>query len=282
MKKIICITGASSGIGRHLVGYAIDHGWRVIATVRKLSDRDSLLSEFPNDLKVIILDIAKEEDRMEGLKQLNDALQGESLFALINNAGIVAAGPLMYLDLEDVKSQFEVNVFGLLRWTQLVASDFEKGPERIVNISSVSGLITSPFTGAYSMSKFAVEALSDGLRRELSAWNKKVIVIEPGPIKTPIWQKSADVGERFKHTPYEPLLAQAKKVLENTEENAIAPIEVSRTIIDALESRKPKTRYIVAKRAWMYWLVSRCLPDRWVDKMLVKDRLNDKSRTRPF
>ena len=283
MNKTICITGASTGLGLDATAFMINKGFEVIATVRKKEDGVKLEGKFGDRIHVVYMDIVDSESVKGAIRTIYAHLGSNGLYALVNNAGIAVPGPLMYLPMERFRMQFEVNVFGLLEFTQglfpLLAR--EEG-SRIVNISSVSGLVTSPFTGAYSASKFALEALSDGMRRELMLFNIKVVVIEPGPVKTPIWKKNMNVAEDFKDTPYKDLLKHAQDVIANTEANAIAPLEVSKTIYKALTLKNPRTRYIVHKKKWLFWLISRAMPDTWLDKLLVKRKFEGDARHRPF
>ena len=284
MGKIICITGASSGLGLDMTRQLHEEGHDLIVTVRKATDEQSLYERFGKErLTVVRMDISTDSEVENAAEEIMKALGDHPLDVLINNAGIVAPGPIMYLPIGELRNQFEVNVFGLIHFTQkLLPAISRSSNAAIINISSVSGLITSPFTAAYSASKFALEALSDGMRRELKPFGVKVVVVEPGPVKTPIWSKNTSVSEKYLDTPYAPLLKQAQKVIENTEKDAIPPSRVSDVISKIVSSRKPKTRYIVAKRAWVYWLFSRVIPDTWLDKLLVRDRLDESSRTRPF
>lgn len=284
MGKIICITGASSGLGLDMTRQLLEEGHELMVTVRKEADEQSLYERFGRDrLRVIRMDISIGSEVEKAAAEILNELGERSLDILINNAGIVAPGPIMYLPMDEMRNQFEVNVFGLLHLSQQLLPAISRSTDaRIINISSVSGLITSPFTAAYSASKFALEALSDGMRRELKPFGIQVVIVEPGPVKTPIWSKNTSVATKFLDTPYAPLLEQAQQVIENTEKDAIPASRVSETVSRIITKRKPKTRYIIAKRSWMYWLLSRMTPDRWLDTLLVRDRLDENSRTRPF
>ena len=189
--KWVLITGVSSGIGLYIANEMVKGPYRVIGSVR---DRNIQYKTLDPRVVLIEMDQSSETSISNAFQVINQILGNEKLFALINNAGIAVPGPLVELPIEQFKEQFNVNLFGVLRCTQLAFPLFETG-SRIINISSVSGLITSPFTGAYSSSKFALEALSDALRRELMLLGIKVILIEPGPLKTKIWKKNLGVGE---------------------------------------------------------------------------------------
>lgn len=284
MSKMICITGASSGLGWDMSHHLHREGHEILATVRKREDEKKLHESLGSDrLKVFLMDISKDEQVLQASQEISKYLGDRPLDVLINNAGIVAPGPIMYLSMDELRQQFEVNVFGLVHFSQKMLPLLTRSKHpKIVNISSVSGLITSPFTAAYSASKFAVEALSDGMRRELSPFGIQVVVVQPGPVKTPIWGKNMSVSEKYAHTPYGPLLDQAQQVIKNTEKDAISASRVSDLVSRIVQSRHPRTRYIVAKRAWVYWVFSRMVPDKWLDKLLVRNKLDENSRTRPF
>ena len=283
MNKTICITGASTGLGLDATAYMIDKGFDVIATVRKKEDGVKLQNDFGDRVFVVYMDLVDPKSINNAVKTISDHLGERGLYALINNAGVAVPGPLMYLPMEKFKFQFEVNVFGLLEFTQgLFPKLRTEAGSRVINISSVSGLVTSPFTGAYSASKFALEALSDGMRRELMLFDIKVVIIEPGPVKTPIWRKNMNVADDYKDTPYKDLLKHAEDVIANTEANAIRPVEVSRAIYRALTLKNPRTRYIVHKKKWLFWLISRAMPDKWLDKLLVKRKFEGDAKHRPF
>lgn len=199
---------------------------------------------------------------------------GHPLQVLINNAGIAVSGPLENLSEADIRKQFEVNVFGLLRLSQvalpLLHESVARGlsPVRIINVSSVSGYVSSPYTSLYSASKFAVEALTDGLRRELMPFGIDVISIAPGPVKTPIWEKASDRRDVF-YGRYATVLELLDPYLENAMQAAIPPEEVANRIEKSILASKPKPDQIVMPKGWLIRLM-RLMPKRWVDKMARK------------
>ena len=180
------VTGASTGIGRAIAKSLIDEGWRVFASVRKESDADKLRDALGEVLTPLIFDVTDEAGIARGADTVREALNGRTLNGLVNNAGIAVAGPLRYIALDELQHQLNVNLFGVLRVTQaflpmLGADKSYKGePGRIINMSSVAGKIASPIMGPYSMSKHALEAFSDSLRRELMMHGIDVAVIAPG------------------------------------------------------------------------------------------------------
>lgn len=270
--QYILITGASTGIGYTTTKYLIQHGYFVFGSVRKAADAQRLENEFGERFKALLFDVKDEDAIQKSKTAVEDILGSNNLTALINNAGIVVFGPLQHLPFEEFQNQFEVNVFGVLRVTQaflplLGADKKRKGsPGKIINISSVSGTFTNPFLVPYCASKFALESLTDGLRRELLIYGIDAISIQPGPIKTPIWTKAKLPDNQYDNTDYDPVLKGTDKMIAKTERNAIDPINIAQLIHKILRKRKPKTKYIIMRNSLPIRFV-RLLPDRWVDKI---------------
>jgi len=193
LDRAVVVTGASSGIGRAAVAAAVRAGAHVFPSVRKEADADSLRQEFGAAVTPLLFDVADEAGVRAGAAQVSEALGSRRLFGLVNNAGIAVPGPLLHLDTDELRRQFEVNFFGVHNVTRafadlLGADDQRSGkPGRIVMISSVGGQNGAPFVGPYAASKFAMEGYSQSLRRELMLYGIDVIVIGPGAIATPIW-----------------------------------------------------------------------------------------------
>ena len=276
--KWVLITGVSSGIGLYNANEMVKGPYRVIGSVR---DRNIQYKTLDPRVVLIEMDQSSETSISNAFQVINQILGNEKLFALINNAGIAVPGPLVELPMEQFKEQFNVNLFGVLKCTQLAFPLFETG-SRIINISSVSGLITSPFTGAYSSSKFALEALSDALRRELMLLGIKVILIEPGPLKTKIWQKNLGVGENYKNSVFSDVLARADAIIEETERNALPVEAIWPSINKALELKNPSNRYIVHKRAWMIKILAHFFPSKYLDQMIFKNLRSQNHKIRPI
>jgi NAD(P)-dependent dehydrogenase (short-subunit alcohol dehydrogenase family) len=281
--KFVLITGVSSGIGLYLAKLFAEQSYSVIGTYRNIQFIDSTLMKF-NNVHLIKMDVADESSIENAFTEIR-ILTGEfGLYALINNAGIAMPGPISHLSIEKMKYLFEVNVFGPVKMIQLALDLLIKyGPgSRIINISSVSGLFASPFLGAYASSKFAIEGLSDSLRRELELLNIKVIVIEPGSIKTKIWGKHLNVAEEFKNSPYTEYLVQAKEVILSMEEKAIPVDHLKKPMIDALESPNPKTRYLIRKNKILFCLLAKYLPVPLVDFLVQRNLKSGKRKIRPI
>ncbi len=273
MKKNILITGCSTGLGRSTALMLAASGWRVFAGVRKPADAKSLQAEAEGDLVPLQFDVAKPDSLAKAVDDLREATGGK-LHGLINNAGVYLGGPLELMKREEIELTFAVNVTGLLAVTQACLPLLRAAEGRIINISSISGLIAMPGVSVYAGSKHAVEAITDALRIELHPFGVKVIAIEPGGIKTPIWEKGAqrdraaeDEAETAElRKAYAPLLKLLHKL--NAKPGGLPPEDVARVVIDALESDRPKNRYVVGKDAKSLALLRR-LPDALRNRAII-------------
>lgn len=274
--QYILITGVSTGIGYTSTKHLINKGFFVFGSVRKQSDADKLEGDFGENFKALIFDVTDDKAINSSVKAVEEIVGKNGLSALVNNAGIVVSGPMQHVTIEKLSHQLNVNVLGVMRVTQAFLpllggtkdSPFPAG--RILQMSSVSGKITSPFLGPYAASKYALEAISDALRRELVLYGIKVIIIEPGPIKTPIWGKALSSDNiDFEETAYGKILADRAKVIQRTEANAIPAQKVADIIYKSIVTSNPKTRYIVANKAWSYKIFG-LLPDKWLDNAVTK------------
>jgi NAD(P)-dependent dehydrogenase (short-subunit alcohol dehydrogenase family) len=273
--KSVVVTGASSGIGWGCVKVLIANGFRVFGSVRKQADADRLAKEFGANFTPLIFDVTDDVAIAAGAKQVEAALAGETLFGLVNNAGIAVPGPLLYLPIEDFRRQIAVNLTGQLSVTQaflplLGADPSRKGaPGRIVMISSVGGKNAMPFLGPYSASKFAIEGLSESLRRELMLFGIDVIVIGPGTVATPIWDKADAVDiAPFAQTPYAPALLKIKAFMVANGKKGLPPERLGETVMHALTTARPKTRYTVTPTPLQNFMFN-VLPKRVVDGMIA-------------
>jgi NAD(P)-dependent dehydrogenase (short-subunit alcohol dehydrogenase family) len=270
----ILVTGISSGIGFSIAQRLLKSGYFVIGTVRSLKDAEQLvMSPFAKSFMPLEIDVANQTSILQAVVKVEHHLQGKKLKALVNNAGISIDGPLMLQPLDEIKSIFEVNVFGLIAVTQgflpllgATSTLSEGSSGRVVNVGSVSGAITFPFTGAYSASKHAVEALSQAFRRELMPWGIEVVCVEPSFIRTHMFKKASERTTSYEGTIYEDMWKRFRNFLSQTEATAKSPDVVVDAVMHAIESIQPKTRYPLDS----IWLVGRVLPDRWFDKILLK------------
>ena len=272
--KSVVVTGASTGIGWGCAKVLISKGYRVFGSVRKQGDADRLAKEFGNNFVPLLFDVTDAAAVKAGAQTAAARLDGEPLFGLVNNAGIAVAGPLLYLDIDELRHQLEVNVVGQLIATQafaplLTANASRKSrPGRIVMISSVGGKNASPFVGPYNASKFALEGMSESLRRELMLLGIDVIVIAPGAIATPIWDKAESVDvTRYANTPFAPALDKVRAYMLTSGRKGLKPEKIGRAVWRALTTAKPKTRYVVTPDPLQNFMVNN-LPKRTVDRLI--------------
>ena len=285
MAKSIVITGVSTGIGRASLDLLHEKGYHIFGSVRNQADADKLSKIYPDRFTPLRFDVQNHDEVVKASKVVFE--QCETLVGLINNAGIAIPGPLELLSEEQFEKQLDVNVKSIRRITNLflpllgTKPGSAKQPGRIINISSVSGLFNSPFNGAYSISKHALESMTDIYRRELRRYGIKVIAIEPGPIKTEIWKKNLNKMDEFKDSDYYEVLQKADKIIENAERNALPVENVSRLVAKCLTVSRPKTRYIVHKHKFAFRLMAYYLPDKITD-WLVHKTLTSSNRHRPI
>ena len=285
MVKNVVITGVSSGIGRASLDILHAKGYHIFGSVRNQADADNLSKIYPDRFTPLQFDVQNHDEVVKASKVVFE--QCETLAGLINNAGIAIPGPLEHLSEEQFEKQLDVNVKSIRRITNLFLPllganlNSRKPPGRIINISSVSGLFNSPFNGAYSISKHALESMTDIYRRELRQYGIKVIAIEPGPIKTEIWKKNLNKMDEFKGSDYYEILQKADKIIENAERNALPVESVSKLIAKCLVSKRPKTRYIVHKGKFVFRIMAYYFPDKLSD-WLVHKTLSSTNRHRPI
>jgi NAD(P)-dependent dehydrogenase (short-subunit alcohol dehydrogenase family) len=276
LDRAVVVTGASTGIGRAAVASAVAKGAHVFASVRKQADADSLKGEFGAAVTPLLFDVADEAAVRAGATQVATALGNRKLYGLVNNAGIAVAGPLLHLDTDELRKQFEINLFGVHNVTRafadLLGADAQRTgkPGRIVMISSVGGQNGAPFVGPYSSSKFALEGYSQSLRRELMLYGIDVIVIGPGAIATPIWDK-ADENDlnRFSNTAYAPMLQGVADYMMKQGREGLPASQVGDLIWFCLSDPKPKVRYPILRRPFMDRTLPRLMNPRTVDRIIA-------------
>jgi NAD(P)-dependent dehydrogenase (short-subunit alcohol dehydrogenase family) len=262
--KSVVITGASTGIGRACALHLDRLGWRVFAGVRKESAFASLRAEASPGLVPILLDVTDRQSIKNAAKLVAEAVGPAGLSGLVNNAGVPLGGPIEFLDLDEVRAQFEVNVFGVLAVTQAFLPLLRLGRGRVVNISSISGLVAGPFVSPYSASKFALEAFSDSLRLEVRRWGIHVSLVEPGAIDTPIWDKAgivvADLVRQASPETLELYGSAIESLRGRFAPHGIPVEEAAKVIARALTDAQPKARYPVGREGRIVSLFRR-LPD---------------------
>ncbi|HSA06615.1 MAG TPA: SDR family oxidoreductase [Candidatus Gastranaerophilales bacterium] len=273
-EKFVLITGASSGIGKITATMLAEKGFIVFAGVRKEADAENLKKKNLNIIPVFI-DVNDHPSIEKAFVVISEKCGVNGLFGLINNAGVAIAGPLEFLPIEKLRFQMETNVIGQVKVIQVFLPLIRKAKGRIVNISSIAGFTAFPFKGAYCASKHALEAITDSLRRELSPWEIPVCSIEPGIIKTNIWEKSLSLlEETINEMPeqaksyykpfYDKLIAKTRNKVEK---NAISPEHVAAAAHASLTAKNPKPRYLVGKDAKFLNLIKH-LPDKLLDRCI--------------
>jgi NAD(P)-dependent dehydrogenase (short-subunit alcohol dehydrogenase family) len=273
MERAVLVTGASTGIGRATALLLDAQGWTVFAGVRRREDGASLAAAASGRLVPLMLDVTKPRQIEAAGKAIGE--RGIPLKGLVNNAGIASAAPLEFVPLEDFRHQLEVNVVGQLAVTKAVLPLLRSATGRIVNVTSIGGLIAGQMLGPYNASKFALEALTHTLRQELAPWGIEAIAIEPGQIATPIWSTSSASADRMLApvraevtSLYGRQVRAAGRMAERAARNGLPPEEVAKVIVRALTVKRPRTRYAVGNDAKLGAAVIARLPDRVRDRML--------------
>lgn len=277
--KSVVVTGASTGIGWGIAKVLVKSGFRVFGSVRKQTDADRLSAEFGTNFVPLLFDVTDAAAVGKGAEKVAAMLGNEKLFGLVNNAGIAVPGPLLYLAIDEFRNQLEVNVTGQLIVTQAfapllgAAPDRSGAPGRIVMISSIGGTNATPFVGAYNASKFAVEGLSESLRRELILFGIDVIVVAPGAVATPIWDKAEAIDvSRYANTPFAKGLDAIRNYMLASGRKGLKPERLGQLVLLTLTTAKPKTRYVITPDRIEHFMVNN-LPKRTVDR-LIAGRLN--------
>mgnify|MGYP001309988664 CR=1 FL=1 len=273
----VVITGVSTGIGLAAAEILCQSNYKVYGSVRKEKDAEFLSSKYPDNFKPLIFDVRDEE----AIKKASDFVRedlsdSDRLVCLVNNSGIALGGPFKHIDTDVFRKQFEVNVLGVVSVTRhflnlLGAYKGSKHQGKIIMISSVSGHRSYPYMAPYTASKFALEGMSDSLRRELMMYGVDVVLIEPGPVKTEIWKKAPKLEEHpFIGTDYEESLKEFyTQVIDKAKESL--PVEViSKAIKEIIENLNPKTRYVFIKDKFKEFTLPGMLPDRLLDKIMAK------------
>jgi NAD(P)-dependent dehydrogenase (short-subunit alcohol dehydrogenase family) len=273
--KSVVVTGVSSGIGHAATVALTRRGFHVFGSVRSIADADRFTATFGGAVTPLVFDVTDRAAIERAASLVRDRLAGRTLIGLVNNAGVAVVGSLLDVRLADFEAQLAVNVTGPLSMIQVFApllgvDRFLKGaPGRIINVSSVSGIVAVPFFGPYTASKYALEALSDTLRRELTVYGIHVVTINPGFIETPFYDKTARAASA--PPPDSPLSAAAaalEKDAAKRRRSALAPEAVAAVMLSALTATRPKRRYVVVPNRWTDWIVPRLLPPSIADWLI--------------
>lgn len=276
-QKSVVVTGVSTGIGWGALKVLTDKGFHVFGSVRKQADAERLKGEFGEAFTPLIFDVTDEAAVRAGAGQVEAALEGATLAGLVNNAGVAVAGPLLHLPLADWRHQLEVNLTGVVIATQAFSPLLGAGaprrrdPGRIVNISSVGGRTGNPFLAPYNTTKFGLEGLSQALRRELLPFGVDVIVVAPGAVATPIWDKADAVDTApYADTPYAAPLERLRGYMLSLGRKGLPPETIGEAIHTALTHRDPKVRYTVSPSPFEVFMSEKVLAPRALDRIVGK------------
>ncbi len=270
------VTGASTGIGRASALRLAAGGWTVLAGVRDSAAGEALAAEAPSGRVLAIeLDVTYPAHVAAAAQTVADSRSASvpgGLDALVNNAGIGVSGPMEIVPIDDLRRQFEVNVFAQVALTQALLPALRVAHGRIVIMSSVGGLVAMPYTAPYAASKHALEAIGDALRVELASSGVQVALVEPGSVATPIWGKNKQDAERMRIPPelqaeYGRVPAALAGAIGKTGDRGVPPERVAATIERALSSRRMKARYLIGRDAAAMLAGKRLLPAHLFDRL---------------
>ncbi len=274
-KRMAVVTGASSGIGLATAQELARRGFHVLAGVRTQQDADRLAGD---NVEPVIVDITDEEQVAALADRVAHDPRGRRLGAVVNNAGVALNAPVEVIPLAEWRRHFDVNFFGHVAVVQaLLPALIADGDGRLVNVSSIGGRVAFPTYGAYAAAKFALEGFSDALRREVGRLGVKVIVIEPGTIATPMWGKGIAIMDELaammtadQRARYDDLIAAMRKQAQAQAGSGIQPLRAATVIAAAIQSRKPRTRYLVGRDAKLLAAMASLLSDRMVDRLVAR------------
>lgn len=271
----VVVTGASTGIGRACAARLARRGTLVFAGVRKEVDGKELERELGSKVVPLQLDVTRPDQIEEARERVAAELGSHRLVGLVNNAGVAIGGPVEYLPLDLWREQFEVNVFGVVAVTQAFLDLLRPAPGRIVIVGSMSGRLSNPLMAPYAASKHAVEAIGESLRHELAPWDITTSVVEPGAVRTPVWEKGRALADRLERelppeglARYRDMVDLVRRGIDRQESAGVDPDRVAVVVERALFSPKPRPRYPVGPDAQVMAVLSRLLPDRARDRLM--------------
>jgi NAD(P)-dependent dehydrogenase (short-subunit alcohol dehydrogenase family) len=274
-QKSIVITGVSTGIGWGAAKVLTAAGFKVFGSVRKEADATRLQGEFGANFIPLKFDVLDEKAVKAAAATVRAGLGGQKLFGLVNNAGISQVGPLLYMPIDQFRQQIEVNLTGVVISTQAFAPllGVDEGlagkPGRIVNISSVGGRNAVPMIVPYNVSKFGIEGMTEGLRRELMLFGIDVISIAPGAVATAIWDKGEQVDiTPYAKTAYAGPLEKLRALAARQAKAGLKPEVLGQKIMHALTTARPKVRYVVTPDPMMNFILN-TVPKRMADRLVA-------------
>jgi NAD(P)-dependent dehydrogenase (short-subunit alcohol dehydrogenase family) len=274
IQKSVVVTGVSTGIGWGAAKVLTKAGFKVFGSVRKEADAKRLQAEFGSNFVPLIFDVTDEKAVKASVAGVRAGLGGRNLFGLVNNAGISVAGPLLHMPIDEFRKQLEVNLTGVVITTQAFAplmggdNGLSGPPGRIVNISSVGGRNAIPFITPYNVSKFGLEGLTEGLRRELMLFGIDVVSIAPGAVATAIWDKADQIDVTpYLKTPFAASLDKLRAFAVKSGKRGLKPEFLGEKIMHVLTTARPKVRTVVTPDPFQNFLLN-ALPKRIADRMV--------------
>lgn len=271
MRGSVLVTGASTGIGEACALRLARGGWHVFAGVRKEADGEAVREKAGRGVTPVLLDVTDAQQIESAAKLIREESEG-GLAGLVNNAGVGRGGPIEYLPIDEWREQFEVNVLGQIAVTQAMLPLIRTAQGRIVLMGSIAGRLAGPLLGPYAASKHALEAIAESLRHELKPWGLRVVLVEPGAIKTPIWEKAHEKANELEEAlpaeareRYAPAIEAARAGFQRQERMGIDADRVARVVERALTVESPRARYLVGPDALIAGSLTRILPDRLKD-----------------
>jgi NAD(P)-dependent dehydrogenase (short-subunit alcohol dehydrogenase family) len=271
-RELIVVTGASTGMGAATARELARRGFHVLAGVRRDIDADALRGD---GIEPHILDITVESDVAAIAERVENDPHGLPLRALINNAGIAINAPVEALPIAEWRWQFEVNLFGHIAMIQALMPSLLRSSGTVVNISSIGGKVALPTYSAYAGSKFAMEALSDSMRREVSRLGVKVVVVEPGAVKTAMAERGVATADRLKDGMaadqlgrYGDLIDAMSNLARSFDKDGVSAERAAKVIAKAATASRPRTRYTIGRDAALLARLSRVVSDRFLDRVV--------------
>ena len=274
MRGTVVVTGASTGIGEASARQLSGLGFDVVAGVRS---EEAAARAREAGLEPVRLDVTDADSVAAAAAFVEERVGSLGLDGLVNNAGVAVSGPVELIPPDEWRRQLEVNLIGQVAVTQALLPALLRRRGRVVMVSSISGRIALPLVGPYAASKFGLEAVSDSLRREVGEHGVRVVVIEPGPIATPIWDKGLAIADEIEargdpaaRARYARLIAKLRTLAEANARNGLPPSAVAEVIGEAMTADRPRTRYLVGREARLRARLARVLPDRAFDALIAR------------
>jgi NAD(P)-dependent dehydrogenase (short-subunit alcohol dehydrogenase family) len=274
VRGTVVVTGASTGIGEASARQLSRLGFDVVAGVRS---EEAAARAREAGLEPVRLDVTDTASVAAAAAFVEARVGDRGLDGLVNNAGVAVSGPVELVPLDEWRRQLEVNLIGQVAVTQALLPALLRRRGRVVMVSSIGGRVAAPLFGPYSASKFGLEAVSDALRREVAELGVRVVVVEPGAIATPIWDKGITVGDEIvargdptARARYSRLIDRVRAAADEMGSRGLPPSAVAEVISEAMTAEKPRTRYLVGREAKLRARLAQLLPDRALDALVAR------------